>query len=147
MAPHSSVLAWDIPWTEEPGGLQSVGSKRVGHGCSDLAHTEAGSSFQAFLRLQRSGATPQLWRSGFLLPWLLLLGSRVSRVQRLQRWPCDMWDPPGPGIKPVAPALTGGLLTTWAPREGPELACLTHCKVALMVSWPGEPHLDSLIGD
>ena len=29
MAPHSSVLAWRIPWTEEPGGLQSTGSQRV----------------------------------------------------------------------------------------------------------------------
>ena len=31
MAPHSSILAWKIPWTEEPGRLQSMGSLRVGH--------------------------------------------------------------------------------------------------------------------
>ena len=31
MAPHSSTLAWKIPWMEEPGRLQSVGSRRVGH--------------------------------------------------------------------------------------------------------------------
>ena len=31
MATHSSVLAWRIPWTEEPGRLQSIGSQRVGH--------------------------------------------------------------------------------------------------------------------
>ena len=31
MVPHSSTLAWKIPWTEEPGGLQSMGSQRVGH--------------------------------------------------------------------------------------------------------------------
>ena len=31
MAPHSSTLAWKIPWMEEPGRLQSVGSLRVGH--------------------------------------------------------------------------------------------------------------------
>ena len=31
MAPHSSIVAWRIPWTEEPGGLQSTGSQRVGH--------------------------------------------------------------------------------------------------------------------
>ena len=30
MATHSSILAWRIPWTEEPGGLQSIGSQRVG---------------------------------------------------------------------------------------------------------------------
>ena len=34
MATHSRILAWEIPWTEEPGGLQSMGSKRVGR---DLA--------------------------------------------------------------------------------------------------------------
>ena len=32
MATHSSILAWRIPWTEEPGGVQSMGSGRVGHG-------------------------------------------------------------------------------------------------------------------
>ena len=31
MATHSSTLAWRIPWREEPGGLQSMGSQRVGH--------------------------------------------------------------------------------------------------------------------
>ena len=31
MATHSSILAWRIPWTKEPGGLQSMGSQRVGH--------------------------------------------------------------------------------------------------------------------
>ena len=31
MAAHSSILAWRIPWTEEPSGLQSIGSQRVGH--------------------------------------------------------------------------------------------------------------------
>ena len=36
MAPHSSALAWKIPWMEEPGGLRSTGSLRVGHDCSDL---------------------------------------------------------------------------------------------------------------
>ena len=31
MATHSSILAWRSPWTEQPGGLQSMGSQRVGH--------------------------------------------------------------------------------------------------------------------
>ena len=39
MATHSSILAWRIPWTEEPGELQSMESQRVGHDCRDLAHT------------------------------------------------------------------------------------------------------------
>ena len=41
MATHSSVLAWRIPGTGEPGGLPSMGSHRVGHDCSDLAATAA----------------------------------------------------------------------------------------------------------
>ena len=36
---HSSILVWEIPWTEEPGRIQSMGSQRVGHNWSDLAHT------------------------------------------------------------------------------------------------------------
>ena len=39
MATHSSILAWEIPWTEESGELQSMGSQRIGH---DWAHTYAG---------------------------------------------------------------------------------------------------------
>ena len=37
MATHSSVLAWKIPWTEEPGGLPSMGSHRVEHGLKRLS--------------------------------------------------------------------------------------------------------------
>ena len=37
MAARSSILAWSIPWTEGPGGLQSMGSQRVGHDGSHLA--------------------------------------------------------------------------------------------------------------
>ena len=39
MAIHSSIVAWRIPWTEEPGGLQSMGSHRVGHDWSDFTFT------------------------------------------------------------------------------------------------------------
>ena len=34
MATHSSILAWEIPWTEEPGRLQSIGLQRVGYNCA-----------------------------------------------------------------------------------------------------------------
>ena len=47
MAPHSSTLAWKIPWTEEPGGLQSMGSLRVGQ---DSATSP---SFFPFMRWRR----------------------------------------------------------------------------------------------
>ena len=38
-ATHSSNLAWRIPWTEQPSGLQSIVSQRAGHDQSDLAHS------------------------------------------------------------------------------------------------------------
>jgi len=41
MATHSNVLAWRIPGTGEPGGLQSLGSHRVRHDCSDAATAAA----------------------------------------------------------------------------------------------------------
>ena len=44
MATKSSILLWRIPWTEEPGGLQSMGSRRVGHDWSALALHNPGNS-------------------------------------------------------------------------------------------------------
>ena len=40
MATRSNVLAWRIPWTEEPGGLQTIGLQITGHDWSNLAHTQ-----------------------------------------------------------------------------------------------------------
>ena len=41
MATHSSILALEIPWTEKPGGLPSIGLQRIGHDWSDLASTQS----------------------------------------------------------------------------------------------------------
>ena len=41
MATHSSIPPWRVPWTEEPGKLQSMGSKRVRHDGKDLAQVRA----------------------------------------------------------------------------------------------------------
>ena len=41
MAIHSSILAWRIPWTEEPGKLQSIGLQRVGHDRTIKTHTHS----------------------------------------------------------------------------------------------------------
>ena len=46
MASHSSTLAWKIPWTEEPGGLPSMGSHRVRHDRSDLAAAAAAAELE-----------------------------------------------------------------------------------------------------
>ena len=49
MATHSSVLAWEIPWIEETGGLQSMGLQRVGHNLVTAA--AAAKSLQSYLTL------------------------------------------------------------------------------------------------
>ena len=48
MAVHPSILAWEIPWTEEPGGLQSLGSKRVRHDFATEQQQQCGLSHQLF---------------------------------------------------------------------------------------------------
>ena len=58
MATHSSVLAWRIPWTEEPGGLLSKGSHRVRHDLSDLACMHALEKEMATLSSVLAGRLP-----------------------------------------------------------------------------------------
>ena len=56
MAIHSSILAWKIPWTEEPGGLQSTVSQRAGHDCSHLV-------------VSNSLGPHGLWTARVFCPW------------------------------------------------------------------------------
>ena len=49
MATHSSVLAWEIPWTEEPGKLQSMCSQRVGHDLATKQQQQSGLKQQKFI--------------------------------------------------------------------------------------------------
>ena len=48
MATHCSILAWEIPWTEEPGGLQSMGRKRVRHDFMTKHHSITEPSLMGF---------------------------------------------------------------------------------------------------
>ena len=58
MAIHSSTIAWKIPWTEEPGRLQSIGSQRVGH---DWVTSPKASNEDAFLSRNFTFAFARLW--------------------------------------------------------------------------------------
>ena len=67
MATHSSVLAWRIPGTGEPGGLPSMGSHRVGHDWSNLAAAAAatwGLAYKILYQLSRSVVSNSLWPHG-----------------------------------------------------------------------------------
>ena len=61
MATHSSVLAWRILGTEEPGGLPSLGSHRVGHDWSDLAYTHVNWTWNNRLVPNRKRSTSRLY--------------------------------------------------------------------------------------
>ena len=66
VAMRSTILAWEIPWTEEPGGLESMGSWRVGHGCVTKPCTQTG------VRVEFSS-----WGSDSLAFWVPLVTSGV----------------------------------------------------------------------
>ena len=74
MATHSSVLAWRIPGTGEPGGLLSMGSHRVGHDWSDLA--AAAAAWQGEVTCERSLGQKDINNLTFLVgltpPWVTL---------------------------------------------------------------------------
>ena len=53
-ATHSNILAWRIPWTEEPGRCQSIGSQRVRHDRSNLAHTHTADSLPYTVKTNRT---------------------------------------------------------------------------------------------
>ena len=71
MATHSSTLAWKIPWTKEPGGLQSMESRRVGH---DQATSL---SLFTFLNWRRKWQPTPVFLPGESQGWGSLVGCRL----------------------------------------------------------------------
>ena len=71
MGPHTSTLAWKIPWTEEPGGLQSLGSRRVGH---DWATSL---SLFTFMHWRRKWQPTPVFLPGESQGWESLVGCRL----------------------------------------------------------------------
>ena len=79
MTAHSSIVSWEIPWTEEPGGLQSMGSQRVGH------------DWKTRLSLRKVPQKNVLERDFLAVQWLRFL-SFHCRGQRFHLW-SENWDP------------------------------------------------------
>ena len=71
MAPHSSTLAWKIPWTEEPGRLQSMGSQRVGHDWTTSL------SLFPFMNWRRKWQPTPMFLPGESQGWGSLVGCRL----------------------------------------------------------------------
>ena len=123
----------------------------IGFGCIGSSWLRA-----RFSLVVASRAYSSLWCAGFSLQWLLLLQSTGSRVQasvvvahRLSScgsWALllhGMWDLPGPGLKPISPALAGKFLTTVPPGK-PSILLLMGIWVVSSVGlfvYPGPPCL------
>ena len=90
MATHSSILAWRIPWIEEPGGLHSLGSQRVGHDWSDFAlmhgMSDEGSESDFLLYFHMAEEARELYGVflfvGTLIPFLRAVPSWSNLSQR-----------------------------------------------------------------
>ena len=146
MATHSSILAWRIPWTEDPGGLQSMGSQesdmtqRLHHhhhhyGCAGVLLC-TGFSAVATSRATLVTVLGLLVAVASLTVGHRLYGTQASAVQQMgsvvvayrsRVWvqQCaaraqlllSMWDLPRPGIEPMSPALAGRFLSTEPPQK------------------------------
>ena len=82
MATHSSVLAWRIPGTGEPGGLPSLGSHRVGHDWSDLAAAAAMINTVVLLKEYSMHKLMEI-RWWFLHSWFLLQNQNVITIREI----------------------------------------------------------------
>ena len=78
VAPHSSSLAWKIPWTEEPGRLQSMGSRRVGHNWATSL------SFFTFMHWRRKWQPTPVFLPGESQGWGSLVGLLSMRSRRVR---------------------------------------------------------------
>ena len=94
MATHSSILAWRIPWTEEPGRLQSMGSQRVGHDWATSTFTSAlwqVRSSASPLDLGNKSPFPSCWLKGYCsrplqsqpFPWVWVHGAPLEPMTLL----------------------------------------------------------------
>ena len=90
MAPQSSTLAWKIPWTEEPGRLQSMGLLRVGHDWSDLAAAAAAIKLKDTCSLEEN-----LWQHSVQFSHSVVSNSLRPHESQHSRPPCPS---PTPGV-------------------------------------------------
>ena len=143
MAPHSSTLAWKIPWTEEPGRLQSMGSRRVGHDWATslslftfLRWRRKWQPTPVFLPRESQGRGGAWWAAVYGVTqswtWLKWLSSssnrRIKRILGVEQ-PRKVWPENGSGMYGVGPGL-GDALGREAQDPGTKSHALssgTHC--------------------
>ena len=132
LAIHSSILAWKIAWTEEPGQLQFIGSHRVGHDWSNLAHTFHLLLYSTFQEphLQKIHVcilSCSVWSFWYLFATSRTVAHQASLSMELSRqkyWSELPIPPPGdlpnPGIKLNISCIGRWILHHWATWKAPE---------------------------
>ena len=129
MATHSSTLAWKIPWMEEPGGLQSMESRRIGHDwATSLSHFSLsctgegnGNPLQLFLSEESQGRRSLVWSQRVRHDWSDLAAAAVYKllIGTSWKWCCYPSElPHGTSVIPVCASF------------GDFHSCL-HCKVII----------------
>ena len=113
MAPHSSSLPWKIPWMEEPGRLQSVGSHRVGHDRSNLAVAAAVGSITTNKASGGDGIPAELFQI-LKDDAVKVLHSICQQIWKTQQWPQD------------------SKRSVFIPKKGNAKECSNYCTVALI---------------
>ena len=112
MATHSSVLAWRIPGTEEPGGLPSMGSHRVGHDWSNLAVAAKTVNKCLHVCMLSHFSHDRLYATLWTVACQAPLSMGFSRQEYWSGLPFPpSGDLPDPETEPVSPALTGIFFT------------------------------------
>ena len=133
MATHSSILAWEIPWTEEPGDIQSIGMQRVRHDWVEW--TELVFFFRFFTiigyykilsivpcatQYTHAQLPSPVWV--FVTPWTVACQAPLSMgFPRQEYWSGlpfpSLGDLSNPGIEPTSPVLTGRFFTSKPPGK------------------------------
>ena len=130
MAAHSRILAWDIPWTEEPG-------QAIVHGTTKSQTQLRDSTTTTKSKLHFNRNSWSLWNQRILSCYLFTVISYKYLFIRLHQvsWGmqiliCGMWNVvPRPGIEPEPPALESKVLTTGLPGES------QLCDVMSIIIW------------
>ena len=94
MATHSSILTWEIPWTEEPGGLQSLGSQRIGHNWTTCTAPHYSFTFIKRLFSSSSLSAITVVSSAYLRASLVAqMVKNLPAMQETQLWSLGWEDP------------------------------------------------------
>ena len=133
MVTHSSILTWRIPWTEESGGLQYVGSQRVGHNQATEHACATSSAFYFYLFIWLCWVSAVANAVFFCSCYCCSIQTLSFSMQNLV--PC-------PGIEPSPPALETQSLSYRTTRKVHQVLCVKQASQGIGTDLFGEAHAE-----